>query len=368
MDPTLTQRNTAAFIQERALQESLEAGVPSEEDLLKMAINAGAWSEEHQRTLDEADVTISRLKGEKAVCKHSVARKLLQRQINEARECIRHIRSVKEQFTVQSAEYLAQAEYIYYLMRETVRRLDGSSLWNSEEHFLQDREAYSAFFSFIAMDVASEGVMDTKQIRKLARSGEWRLFWTQGRENLTCLFDRSVSEMNINQRALVYWSKVYDIAFESYEGRPSDDVIENDERFDEWLQQYLAQRSEDNVPGKDQKLRRAKDHQEQGVVIDGFYIETCSCGVGTKAPKGLGLGPRHAPDCEYGTFREYTEEEKEKIVNDVYGRNPGVVRAIVGKEQKAIDKHGLVDERNLRGRNTRRVLGMASKVHPRMNK
>lgn len=368
MDPTLTQRNYALFIQQRALQESLESGVPSEAELLVMARSAGAWSDEHEKTLEEADETLSRLEGEKAIVKHVVARKMLLSQIHATKQQVKHIRRIKDQFVCQSAEYLARLESIYYLMRETVRCLDQSPVWNSEEHFLQDRENYQEFFSIIATNIATEGMIATNEIRKVARSGEWRLFWTQGRENLVSLFNRTAAEMNINQRSLVYWSKVYDIAFESYDDRPNDDIIADDDRFDEWLHQHLAQKSKDNVSGTKDKIRKAKDHQEQGVIIDGYYLENCTCGVGTKPPKGLGLKRRHSDGCTYGRFIDYTEEEKKKIVDEIYGRNTGVVRAIINKEQKAIDEKGLVDERRLRGKNTRHILGMASNVNPRMRK
>ena len=204
----------------------------------------------------------------------------------------------------------------------------------------------------------SEGAMETVEIREIARSTEWRLTWGLARENLPSIFGRNVGDFNINHKMLIYWSRVYDSAFETAEP-PEQDVIDDDERFDDWLANRDLERK-DNA----RNSRTAADHhQERGQILDGEYIEKCVCGAKAKnAGKGLGERLPHDDYCSYGIWRDFSAEEKEAHARRVYGRNSTTVRKILDVEQDKVLQRGHIEEQDLRGKKTRSLLGMSTNV------
>jgi hypothetical protein len=95
-------------------------------------------------------------------------------------------------------------------------------------------------------------------------------------------------------------------------------------------------------------------------------VETCICGVGAVKVRGHGERPRHASDCSYGVYKRYTKEEKDKIADEVYGRNSAKIRQIQTHEQEMAAK-GAIDEKDLLNRKARMVFGSKQEVH-RINK
>jgi hypothetical protein len=93
-------------------------------------------------------------------------------------------------------------------------------------------------------------------------------------------------------------------------------------------------------------------------VVDGTYNETCTCGaINTKA-KGLGESKRHADDCPWGTWVQFSDVEKQVVAEDIYNRNSKAVRGVINKEQSRISKDGIIEEQRLRDEKTRQILGL----------
>jgi hypothetical protein len=215
-----------------------------------------------------------------------------------------------------------------------------------------------------------EAIVDEKQIRQLARSGYWRAKWVGSKKNrgVKTLFDREMYDLTTDQFRLVYWSQIYDSAFESMEP-PSDDIVENDKLFDRWLdeqhQKYQQERKKSSFDKKVHHLK--KDGQEVGFSVLGEFCEECTCGVKDEA-EARGNDKRghlHSPSCSYGVFVYYNQEKREKRVEEVQSANPESVRKLLGNEQKRLAQVGLggVEEQQLRGDKSRSVLGMETNMH-----
>jgi hypothetical protein len=139
------------------------------------------------------------------------------------------------------------------------------------------------------------------------------------------------------------------------------EVINDDERFDDWLANREKDRKEEAAV--DKRKITPSHHQEQMVILDGEYCEDCSCGVGDQRGVGLGRKKRHADSCQYGVFREYTQAEKDAIAQTVYGRNAGPIRKYMNREHDAVAHHGTLKEQQLRGsKKAKQLLGINEKV------
>lgn len=357
-DPTISERNRYLFLKENKLREALEASVPSEVEVFANAIKNGYWTSEDKRIMSETSAHIQFLQSElKKHQKFIAQKKSFEKQIKEAQNQF-HKTSLKEtELKIKSAEYLAHEFATFDLLRKLVFKLDESLLWPSEEIFLKTKQKYPDYIMYLASCMTSEGDWEMSALRKIAKSGEWRLTWVLNRENLSSIFGKSVGELNSNQKLLIYWSRIYDIAYEDTE-KPDQDIIDDDDKFDEWLANRDLKKQESNTAND-----KTNNHHENINVISGYYIETCTCGADKNKKLGLGESTRHANDCPWGTWKSYTKEEKEAIASQVYGRNTKTTRDIINREQEIIEKKGIVDEKDLRDKKSRQFLGSKVEVH-----
>lgn len=362
-DLSLEDRNYYLFIRDLEEKKARQDGVPTEGELMEKAREGGYWGKEEDDIESRADEHIAFLEAEfEAKKKFRSRQNIIKLQIEDAQEKKRWVQRKKLEIKQHSAEYLAHEIACFKLLRRVAYRPDDQPLIADDTAFLSLKREYPTFLYFMVQEMMEEGILDTPTLREIARSVEWRLVWSLSRENLPAIFDRSVGDLTINHRMLIYWSRVYDSAFESPEP-PEDEIINDDERFDEWLADRDLERKE--RAGEIVNRSKTSHHQEQGHVLDGEYVEKCTCGM-KKANAGKGLGERmpHATTCLYGTWHQYSPEEKEAKARRVYGRNPSGIRKTLDAEQERVLRSGTVEEQHLRGKKTRTMLGMPTKVIP----
>lgn len=348
--PTLLHKRLATHARTVALEAAKAAGVPSEVELLSIAAQAGQWTPQQERLLSEGEKEIASLTEALAKVKFFAAKRKIQVQIDKVKSGIAAATAAKQDFASKSAERMADVQYIYSLLMQTVFTPRGELIFRSETDLTHIAKSYAEFFYFLVNALLSENLLVTPDIRKVARSVEWRMLWSLQKENLGQLFNRSVPDLTLNQKSLIYWSRIYDMAFEAYENKPSNEVVENDDRFDEWLHSHLSDKKADKTSKKTKSM-------EEGVIIEGEFIDVCTCGAGTKR-KGLGESPQHINGCQYGLFRRYSSEEIEAAAQEVYGKNDTAIRRLMAKEQDVIAERKHIDERQLRNRKSRQMLGL----------
>lgn len=73
----------------------------------------------------------------------------------------------------------------------------------------------------------------------------------------------NAAELTNAQLWLLHWLQVYDWAFSLPDGeRPTNQVIEDDERFDDWLKQYQAKRMREMRQSSTGASRGANKHNQ----------------------------------------------------------------------------------------------------------
>jgi len=357
-DLTLEDRNLHSFVRKRELESARKQGVPTEAELVAEAKKVGLWTAEDDLVLSKADEHLAVLKADLAKQKSLARKKLLQLDIDQIEERKRSVISKKNEYYINSADYYAAEVAGYFLIRRVIFDIDEQPLFHTDSLLLHFKRSHLAFLIFLTNEVLSEGLMPMDEIREVARHPEWRLTWTLQRENLPGVFNKPVGDFNLNQKFLIYWSRVYDSAFESTEP-PDIEIINDDDKFDEWLINKDLTNKEDSQARK----LGLKDHQERLQLLDGEYVEVCNCGAKAKnVGKGLGEKMLHAATCLYGTYRRYTKQEREQIASQTYSRNSDRIRNLIDKEQQAIIENGIVEEQHLRGKKSRHLLGMKTDV------
>lgn len=359
--PTLSDRNYASHMHEKTLRDAKNTGVPDADELIKLAIEVEEWTQDEEDFIKEAEQELEKMKSTHEHETVLMRKRKMAVSIKTVEDKYQELKTKRESFVVNSCEYLANRSYILFLVQQLTHDVQGNRLWNTEQEFHTAADKYGNFIAFLCAEVLTEGMFDTSTIRSVARAIEWRMIWGLNRENLVDLFNRPIADFSQNQKMLVYWSRVYDSVYED-PNKPEEEVIQDDEQLDMWL----SNRQDEDKEDKNQHASAGKtgtDHHERMQMLDGHHSEECTCGVASIKVKGHGERPRHADNCPWGTWVTYTPEEKEALARKFYGRNAPRVRELINKEHDAVEKEGTVDEKMLRGRKSRHILGSAQVTH-----
>jgi hypothetical protein len=357
-DLSLEDRNYYLLIRELEEHKARLADVPTEQQIMESARAGGYWGTVEDEIEAKADQHIAFLEAEfEAKKKFKSRQNIIKLQIEDSLAKKAWVARKRNEFKLSSAEYLAHEIASFELLRRVSFRMDSSPLFPDDTSFLLFKKEYLSLLYFLVQSVMNEGALELSDIRQIARSTEWRLIWVLSRENLPTIFNRSIGDFNINHKMVIYWSRIYDSAFESTEP-PEMEIVNNDEEFDRWL----ANRDLDR---KEEKSDKQSDAQEQWHVLDGEHVDFCSCGA-KEQNKKLYLGEKvpHANDCLFGTWHQYTAEERREKAAAIYSRNSGNMRKFINNEQDKIEKHGSLEEQHLRGKKTRQMLGMKTNIIP----
>lgn len=364
LDPTSADRIVALQAKLLCEKECKLQGVPTSDALFDKAKESGYWTEEDDRIRHDAEEHIQFL--EKKMRDES----LLTRKRNYEKQMVETVARMEETDTkhqsihINTSEYLVRETELITMISRVTLDADGKRLWTNESEFLRMRVQYSEYLVYLMTELVNETDLSTAEYRSLARSGEWRLIWTLSFKHLSSLFDRPIQDLSMRQKLLIYWSRVYDSVYDDHE-KPDADVIEDDDRLDEWLANRSTKQDEENADQKaNKKIGNLSKYNERAQFMDGYHIEDCVCGAIKNRGKGLGEGQRHDLECQWGTWRLYTDDEKDELSKRFYGRNTTQVRSLLNQEQNRIETDGQIDEQMLRGKRSRLLLGQASNIIP----
>jgi len=128
----------------------------------------------------------------------------------------------------------------------------------------EDRFLNKAFITQIEYAIYENNIGE-EEIREVARTNPWRLYWNNGDSSPKDIFGISMSDVSDEQQEICYWSSFYDNIYEAYE-RPSNEVIEDDLAIDGW---YLLKSEErEKEQAKKEIVDKAGDNKEIFVVTD----------------------------------------------------------------------------------------------------
>lgn len=368
---SLKERNIANFIHSKALKEGKKSGILSREELTKRAIDIGIWGPTYTNDMNilkqEVTTIESEIQEEQSSNKGRRTPTSKLKKLQDRHEFVKNkveklSATYLHHIEIPSIEYQAENERAYYLVAtSTLSFPEMERLWPT----LQDlkEETRTGFVVNIINQYYKAGLATEEQIRKVARAAIWRIKWNASKKNggAKTLFGREMYDITTDQFRLIYWSQIYDSAYESMEP-PSDDVIDNDKLFDEWLLQR-AEKSKQEAKKRDvdNKLSKASSNgSEVGIDVNGFYSEMCSCGVKDDPSK---KGHYHAANCPHGVYVYYADEKKKSNIENIQSANPDDIRRILANEQKRLAESGDgIEEQHLRtDTKTRSMMGMSTK-------
>lgn len=241
IDPSLEIVNRANFLYQKqyhknknskdflTLQESYE--------ILKQD---GRWSDKLElelHTLYKDIETLQDKLSSQDIRFKKIEQRHLSKTITKAQDRIKILENTKNQLYHLTLESMCIQEKRRFVVKNITTFLTDLPNWSINNRLIDTLVVYYFQEHSILM----------KDIRELARTDPWRLYWTASKDSSLQLFPHSSVEMSDWQYLLVFWSKVYDMAFAS-SNPPSDNVLNDDNLFDAWCKAQQAEQKNNNIP------------------------------------------------------------------------------------------------------------------------
>lgn len=252
-DPDLAIVAKSDFIYDQTFAQCEEdPNIFTIEESHEQLINEGIWTLELEQEWQSTDKII---KGLKDRLKNLQFKKLEQETVRQTivwyKKRKEELYNIKNQYWTYTSEYLADIARKRFLVENLVE-------------FEIDIKMTPTLLSKLVKLYYLDSYINENQIRVLARTDPWRLYWTASKDTGTQLFGHACVQMTDLQYALVTWSKVYDFAFDSM-SRPSDDIIEDDDKFDIWYEEECDRLKKELRQNKVDKTVNRRGRQGYGM-------------------------------------------------------------------------------------------------------
>jgi len=325
------------YIYKQALADGKNNKLMPEGELAVFLDKSGVWTKKDAKDIQNFKISLARIEKslEEDISKRERQISLkLQKTITAK---LNKKQSERSTYFVNSLETYASSQRVNASIFSYLYRDDKNRYWPEWQDFLD--EVDSKFIHNATNEVFKKSQLTSKQVRAIARSGQWRFRWAAYKTSGN-LFGKPLMELTNDQDSLVYWSQVYDAAYESMD-RPSQDIIDDDDALDRWFEDQSKKRKvKEAESGKNDIGRlgskRVWRHSEVG------FITNPDSQADLNRSAKLGIAKN--------TFVPTTEE-----INNL---NSPLARKLKQHEEKKIKKYGTIEERDLRSDgNSRRAIG-----------
>ena len=253
-------RIEAMQIEKEENQKALDAGFYSEESLPD-GLKENFFSMEEEENLK---TYTSKLKDRKKLLKMRLegSSKYLEdleiiQDLDQKAKFLQRKKSTVSQFT---AEAHAREEAYFYLMHKNVYHTDYTRVWDDINTMLKEESAflYGLMIEFLDFYWGP----DLAVIRRIARCGQWRNMYIGSTKVGLPLFTGTAVDLTMSQQQLLSWTMQYQGIYDlPPDERPSDDVVEDDERFDDFMENYSKKLKAEALAASSGKSGKALDDQ-----------------------------------------------------------------------------------------------------------
>lgn len=327
--PDLRDRNWINFIYDDSIKQAVQAGVLTEDEFKKELELRGIWGPTQEEQIKFLKDQLDAMQKSMADCKEGSrewkrsvkSQKVLEKKLNEL------VNDKHDRFS-GCAERWAEVNRMYALVFCSTLNEQEERYWKTWKDF--ESETDFEFITNITIEINKNTFLPEKDMRQIARAPQWRFKWN-GSKSCGALFGRPLIELDLEQQSLVYWSQVYDSAYEAYE-RPSDEIINDDARLDKWFEEQSKKRKEQNSKKKEEGplglSKRISRHGEVFVVV------------------GEEIRPTNG------------EVIKAKTIEEVSQLNSPSIQSWKNRQLEKVKEKGYIEERELRPRGDRESRGV----------
>jgi len=302
-NPSLIDKKRSFLVYEKEYGKAIEMGLLTEEELKIFFIENGLWSIEKEIRIETIRGDITKItKGLLSLIFQKNKLNTAKLMLRKAEKELTNLIIEKNILLKNSAENYGLSQKQKYVISRIVYNENEERFWRSICDF--ENEQNVALINKLCSLFFEESRLNSKTIRKIARSYQWKTIWCISK-NSGNLFNELPINWTENQINMAYWSHVYDMVAESYE-RPSKDIVEDDDLFDSWLINQNDKIEEKCRGNKIDNIKNKKNGRQETFV--------------------------------------FADKDGAK---DVYGLNDNLSRTKIKAKQKAIDLKGNIKEQDL---------------------
>lgn len=262
---SIKESNYAQYLYNKELTDCQNVGILCFDEMKQVLANQNVWSEGHDKRVTYLEekklVALNQIKDFEFI-KHKRVR--LERVLEKINEELNELILTRNNLFGLTAETRAEEIKRRYVIMIVTEDVCGNQHWPTRRDFLDSDD--QVLLVNLAKAYYDNHLMNEKDIRKIARSGEWRYRWNASQKGES-LFGKPVSQWSELQNAIVFWSHYYESVFSCGE-RPSISVIENDELLDLWVEDYNKKTRSSSKTNNEKSFfgnkvaKKTKDHNE----------------------------------------------------------------------------------------------------------
>lgn len=239
LSPTLDIKYKASLMYDNIINEEKYQEWFREDNAEYVMISLGIWTIHTKKHLSDFETLLDNLKVELFNNFMMPSKtKDIRKKIKQTKENIAKIYSSKNNFMSHTLEGYASSVKNEYIICKTLYK-------NNKLVFdTNDAKSYTLFNNLVHH--IDKNMITTEQFKELSRSSLWRGYWNAGKNNI---FNKSVSLLTDEQKALLNISRMYDNIYE-HPDCPDDKIIEDDDALDGWM--IVQKRKNDNDKKKAQ--------------------------------------------------------------------------------------------------------------------
>ena len=235
--PKLHDRLISDKIEKDVYEDCFLAGGLTKETDIELAESVGIWDskkEEELKSLEDKieNAKIDYFQGYSIQAK----RRHIKFNLDLWQEQYKNLLVKKNTYYDKTCEHASQYAKICYLI--------------SRSSFIDEKPADDFLSLQKIVSAYTESILDESEIREIAKSNEWRIYWNISKNN-TNLFANPAYELTSEQLSLISWSRFYENIHESPDC-PSEEIIQDDIAVDGWMIHQSRKRKEE------QKIREAE--------------------------------------------------------------------------------------------------------------
>lgn len=262
----------ARRIYDSEYKKSIEEGLLSAKDMKKIIEERNLIPVEDREKISKLE---SKLEAQKVLLAKTTKVKANQDRIkgiiHEIEEEIRQLKLKEKSKLSMTADNRAEESKILFLSWSSIFNFETDErYWSKYKDFLNEsnldfrNRAISEFIIFYS------GI-PTPQIRSIARSNLWRIRYITSIKTSEPLFGVPTSEYTNDMLNLAYWSHFYQNVYEMMpDDQPSQEVIEDDEALDAYLDDFYKERNRENATRRHQKKSgggKLSAYNQQEVIV-----------------------------------------------------------------------------------------------------
>jgi hypothetical protein len=266
-NPPATLKLYLEYLEESKTIQYIEEGYISENEIDE-ELRSQVFSTEDQEALEEVE---SKIKAYKILARKRI-KNSKQEQVDNSKILELEVKksellSKKDFLSNYTAEYKAKEDKYLELLINCVMTFDKRRRWQSTEDFSNSLKELGDLYTIMNSYLEFYFGYPTKIIRKVARSNYWINYYITSMKTSTPLFSNKPEDYSLNQLHLMAWSNFYmDIREMLYKDRPSDEIVEDDERLDKYLEEYYKKFKAEVALSKNQSLNNNTDKDQHLVV------------------------------------------------------------------------------------------------------